>query len=83
MRNRGWKDMDDEDRFNEADKRMKHMVERKAELIKRNPPQDWMDSYDEAIAHAYNERRHYESEASDIIEERRRKEYERMDLYGA
>lgn len=38
MRNRGWIDMDAQDRFDEADKRMMRLVDRRAEMVKRNAP---------------------------------------------
>lgn len=82
MRNRGWIDMDAQDRFDEADKRMMRLVDRRAEMVKRNAPQDWIAHYDEAIMHANNERRHFADEANDIADAKRRREYERMDIYG-
>ena len=82
MRNRGWIDMDAEDRFDEADKRMMRLTDRRAYLTQRSAPQDWIAHYDEALMHAINERNHWEGEAQDMAEARRRKEYERMDMYG-
>lgn len=82
MRNRGWDDMDAEDRFDEADKRMMRLTDRRAYLAGRTVPQDWLDDYDTALMHAIRERARFEPEAQDIAEARRRQEYERMDIYG-
>lgn len=82
MRNRGWDDMDAEDRFDEADKRMMRLTDRRAYLAGRTVPQDWLEEYDIALMHAIRERARFEPEALDIAEARRRQEYERMDIYG-
>lgn len=74
--------MDAQDRFDEADKRMRRLTDRRAYLAQRNAPQDWIAHYDEALAHAIRERRHYEDEANDMADEARRREYERLDVFG-
>lgn len=82
MRNRGWIDMDPQDRFDEADKRMRRLTDRRAYLTQRNAPQDWIAHYDEALVHAINERSRYEESANDMADAQRRHEYERLDIYG-
>lgn len=81
MRNKGWTD-DPVIRFEEADKRMIHLVNRRAELVKRNAPQDWLDEYDIMIADAIRDHGDWEGAAQDAMDARRRREYERMDIYG-
>jgi len=80
MKNMGWMNMDAQDRFDEANKRMRRMVDRKAYLKSRQAPQDWLDQYDEMLVYAINERRNFESEANDMADAARRREYERKDM---
>ncbi len=82
MRNNGWIDMDPQDRFDEADKRIRRMIDRRAYLTKREAPQDWIAHYDEALVYAINERNRWQDEANDMANAQRRREYERLDIYG-
>lgn len=80
MKNRGWTNMDAQDRFDEADKRMRRLIDRKVYLQGRKAPEDWLDQYDEMLAYAVNERRYFESEANDMADAERRREYEKRDM---
>lgn len=80
MKNRGWTNMDAQDRFDEADKRMRRLIDRKAYLQSRKAPQDWLNQYDEMLVYAVRERGHFESEANDMADAQRRREYERRDM---
>ena len=72
--------MDAQDRFDEADNRMRRLIDRKVYLQGRKAPEDWLSQYDEMLAYAVNERRYFESEANDMADAARRREYEIRDM---
>lgn len=82
MRSEGWRDMSPQERYEEADNRMRHLTDRRAQLRRRHAPQDWIAHYDEELARAIRDRRYAQQEAMDAADAERRQAYEAAD-YGA
>lgn len=79
-KNNGWRDMTAQDRYDEANRKVLRLEQRRDELKRRGAPKRMIDRYDADINSAKDERQLWGIVAQDSADDEMRREYERLDL---
>lgn len=76
----GWRDMTAYDRYDEASRKVMRLEQRRDELKRRGAPRQMIERYDADINSAKDERQLWGIVSQDCMDDKLRREYDRIDM---